>query len=688
MSLAVVRIITACLVSVIGTYLVDDSSGILGIRGEWSVTGVLLSGAWIISACLSVLGILTKNIWGAPLACLFTFSAVAFFSLAIPDDPLIAGTLTFCLSYLGAVSSAYARPPDQRLATQMISRIISHTSTMENWLSKYRRSYGHLLSVAILSSLFVFGFHATDTPWIRLITLLIIATSGLVSLRLLALMYWHGDKTHMALFFLFMVTLSFLLQGVWQGVLSEALIFLYFVGLFFYLTLQTPLLKEARESFQSAPAVFVLMSFAVLVGLGSLFLYLPDAAAPGTTIRLSEAFFTAISAACVTGLSVVDVNQAFSEFGQFVILVLMQVGGLGIMVLSTFAILAFGGKMGVRTERAFSDFIAFKGVKSTYQLIIFIVVSTILIEMVGATILTVGHIKAGMNLVDAASLGVFQAVSAFCNAGFSLTENSLTHLQSSPWMLLCYGTLIILGGFGFVSMFEMARRVLLGSQRGALSVQTKVVLAMTLLLVIGGGVLFALLEWTGALKELHYTDKIINSFFQSITLRTAGFHSVDLSLFGYPSVAIMLFFMFVGGAPGGTAGGVKVTTFATLIATLPTLLRQDNCVRMFSRTFPLNAVAKGSALIILSISTVGVLWFLLLLTQSHLDPVALLFEVFSATGTVGLSLGITDALGLGGQLIIACGMFVGRVGPLTLAIALAVDERSKVEYPSADIMIG
>ena len=173
-----------------------------------------------------------------------------------------------------------------------------------------------------------------------------------------------------------------------------------------------------------------------------------------------------------------------------------------------------------------------------------------------------------------------------------------------------------------------------------------------------------------------------------VTLRTAGFHSVDLATFGYPSIAIMLFFMFVGGAPGGTAGGVKVTTFATLIATLPTLVRQDNCVRLFSRTFPLSAVAKGSALIILSISTVGILWFLLLLTQSHLDPVALLFEVFSATGTVGVSLGVTESLGLDGQLIIACGMFVGRVGPLTLAIALAGDERSRVEYPSADIMIG
>ena len=210
---------------------------------------------------------------------------------------------------------------------------------------------------------------------------------------------------------------------------------------------------------------------------------------------------------------------------------------------------------------------------------------------------------------------------------------------------------------------------------------------MTAIFVVGGTVAFAALEWNGALASLETHDKISNSLFYSITLRTAGFHTVSPEAFSYASLVIMLFFMFVGGAPSGTAGGVKVTTFATLLATLPTLVRNDNRITIFARNFPLQTVAKSSALIILSFASMGVMWFLLLLSQDE-APMKLLFEVFSAMGTVGLTLGSTERLDTVGQIIIICAMFIGRIGPLTLAIALAQDTRSRINYPNADVMIG
>ena len=687
-TLAVVRVMTACLVAVVGSYLIDDVEGALGAKNEMSLSGVIMCFYWIISTVLSMIGLMTKRVWGAPLACIFMFFGAGVFSLAIPADPLMAGVFTFCLAYFGAVSAIYTRPLAMRDGLYRLSSIISQRDVLDNWLHKYRKPYSHILLTTIVVSLAVYGFQTISGHWISVMAQVIIVVTALISVRFLVLMYRHGDNPTLALLLLSMLVLAVGLRLVWSGVVSEALLFLYLSCLYVYFVIQTPTLKEIGKSFQSVPSLFILISFAGLVVLGTLFLYLPDAAAPGAHITLLDAFFTAISAACVTGLTVVDVNQDFSMFGQLVILIMMQAGGLGIMVLSTFAILLFGGKMGVRTEKTLSEFLSFKGVKSTYQLIIFIVLSTVAIEGIGAAILSYGHLQAGMDLAPAVRLGVFQAVSAFCNAGFSLTGDSLVHLQTSPMMLGCYAGLIILGGLGFVSMFEMIRRVMLGGIRAPLSVQTKIILSMSAVFVVGGGVLIALLEWNSALLHLDYGHKITNSFFQSITLRTAGFHSLDLESFRYPSMVIMLFFMFVGGAPGGTAGGVKVTTFATLIATLPTLIRHDNHVRIFSRTIPMDAVAKGSALIVLSLAVIGLLWFLLLITQPELPPMDLLFEVFSATGTVGLSLGVTESLGGVGRLIVACGMFVGRLGPLTLAIALAHDERSKVSYPRADIMIG
>ena len=575
-------------------------------------------------------------------------------------------------------------------STQLMSSAYEHAPAFEKWLFHYRRVSAHIIGFTAVLMTWVFSFEATELAAVLHPVRVMMVVSGLISLRMLYLMARYGGSRSLVLWLICALPMAYLSRGLWDGALSEAILLIYFSVIYGYLMSQSPVMRDSMESFQSAPAFFVLLSFALLIFLGTLWLSQPAALIEGAQVDFMSSLFTAVSAACVTGLSVVNIAQTYSGFGQLVLLILIQVGGLGIMVLSTFATIAFGGRLGVRTEKAFSEFFSQGGMKSTHQLIVFIVIATVLIEICGAAGLSYYHVThQGMEIGEAVKLGIFQAISAFCNAGFSLTEDSLSHLSGSPGPLIIYGILIVLGGLGFVVLFELVRA--LRSRRSfrlTLSMQTKIVLMMSTILVVGGAGLFAVLEWGGeAYEPLSAPEKILNSFFHSVTLRTAGFHTIAPDLFSYPSMVVMFALMFVGGAPGGTAGGVKVTTLAALLATLPTLLRNDHRVTFFSRRFSMQIIAKSSALIILSGATIGGLWFLLLLTQEG-DPVALLFEVFSATGTVGITLGVTSQLDLIGQMIITLGMFVGRIGPLTLAIALAHDERSRIDYPSAEIMIG
>ncbi|MCY4444342.1 MAG: hypothetical protein OXC44_06050 [Proteobacteria bacterium] len=690
---SVTRIATSCLISLLGAFLVDDPEGLLGVGGKYSLTGAVLSVFWITISVLAIIGFSFKLFWATSLAWLVMFSSVGVFALAMPVDTWLAGILVFYQAYLGAVTFMYARPLEPEGHSAFIGfsdRRLRGYNPYRVWMQNYAPALSHVVLISAISLLLTYGFKVTELKAVSNAIVLYAAVALLLTTRFLyMLIRYHPAFRTLGVILVILALSAISLFGVWGGILSQIFMFMYFITVLSFLVAENSTVRDILENFQSAPALLVLFSFAVLISLGSLFLYLPAASATGSSITFMQALFTAISATCVTGLTVVNISEVFSEFGRFVILGLMQVGGLGIMVLSTFATIALGGKLGVRTEKAFSEFFSRKGMKSTSQLIIFIVISTVIIELIGAAIIGYQHYHSvkDPSFYTSLKLGIFQAVSAFCNAGFSLTDDSLTHLHGSPVALAAYGVLIVLGGMGFVVLFELISRLFKRTHITPLSVQTKVVVVATVVFVVAGGVLFLMLEWDSALASLSLRDKIMNSFFHSITLRTAGFNTLPLELFTYPSFVVMLLFMFVGGAPAGTAGGVKVTTFATLLATLPTLIRNDNRVMLFSRNFSMQTVAKSSALIILSFSTIGVLWFLLLLTQD-LPPMLLLFEIFSASGTVGLTLGITDKLDLVGQVIIAIGMFIGRIGPLTLAIALASDDRSRINFPSAEVMIG
>ena len=688
-ALASSRIICSTAISILGVYLFNDSSNFLGASGEFTTTSIVLSIYWIISAILCISGLGLKQFWTMPLTCTSSSISALTFVLVMSEGPLLSGPIFLYQSYIAITSFLYERITSKSLTWKVQLSSFQNTNNIhELWLMKFRKACCHFIAVTNVLFLSVLGFKITTLSLITNATYVSVFISIIISLGYLYLRLRYSQSKQSTLIMLCLLILSIALLQVSHGAFSIVLLFLFFLSIVGCFILQSPLLKGNSEGFQSAPALFILLSISGLISLGTLFLCLPQSSATAASINFMHALFTAVSSVCVTGLSIVDINKQFSSFGVMIILILIQIGGLGIMVLSIFATIALGGRLGVRTEKAFSDFFLVKGVKSTNQLIIFIVISTLAIEIIGASFFFYDYYYIqNLDLGHSIKHSIFHAVSAFCNAGFSLNSNSLNGIYDSPWLLTIYGILIILGGLGFVVMLEIVGRLLKKPSGFGLSVQTKIVIIMTTILVFGGGVLLLLIEWDHAYQHLTINEKIFNSIFHSISLRTAGFHTIEIQNYTYGAWVIMLFFMFIGGAPGGTAGGIKLTTFAAILATLPALVQNNTRVTIFKKECSMQTVAKSSALIILSFSTIAILWFLLLITQQS-PPMDLLFEVFSAIGTVGLSSGVTENLNIWGQIVILLGMFIGRIGPLTLAIALAQDTKSKIIYPSADIMIG
>ncbi|MCW8141115.1 MAG: hypothetical protein KIT58_19615, partial [Planctomycetota bacterium] len=442
---------------------------------------------------------------------------------------------------------------------------------------------------------------------------------------------------------------------------------------------------EVLAYFYEHPALLTCASFAGLILLGTLLLSFPASAAPGARIDPLDALFTATSAACVTGLVVLDTPTAFSGWGHAALLLLIQAGGLNIMVLSTFAALALGRRLGLRGELALGQVLDLPVHRTATQLAVFIVVSTLAIEAVGAVLLGLWFAADGAPGLEAAWLGLFHAVSAFCNAGFALRSDSLVGLQRDPFALGVVGALVVLGGLGFSVMATAWLR--LRGERVPPSLQVRLVLAVsTGLLALGAGA-FALLEWDASLAGLGPLDKLTNALFQSAVARTAGFNSVDLGALERSTLLVVCALMLIGASPGSTGGGIKTTTFAVLVGTVLSAVRGGAPIVLFGRTIPV-ALAYRSAAVFLATAAVGFAGLLALLVTQPLPFEQLLFEVCSALGTVGLSVGATGALDAPGKLVVIALMFAGRVGPLTLVLLLGRPAQARVGYPDARLMIG
>ncbi len=427
------------------------------------------------------------------------------------------------------------------------------------------------------------------------------------------------------------------------------------------------------------PPILLMLSFILTIFVGTLFLLLPQATNPneGETTLLG-ALFTATSATCVTGLIVYDTGTHFSTFGQLIILLLIQIGGLGIMTISSALALIIGQKLSVRSESLIQNVVGESNKVDMISLVKSILLMTLFFEIIGALYLFFVFRGMHWNSAKAIYHSVFHSVSAFCNAGFSLYSDSLIQFRSNFNINFVITSLIILGGIGFPVINNIKNNISRKFRFSYLTLHTKVVLVTTIILIILGTAAFFISEYNGLMNGYSLKDRIYSSYFQSVTTRTAGFNTIDTTRLSKASVFMTIILMYIGASPGSTAGGIKTTTFAIIVLSALALVSGNRDVNVFKRKINENTIKRVMALISISLFLLSVFIFMLLITEKFsFDKIV--FEAFSAFGTVGLSMGITAHLTNIGKLIIIVLMYLGRVGPLTLIFALS-ETKPKINY--------
>ena len=444
------------------------------------------------------------------------------------------------------------------------------------------------------------------------------------------------------------------------------------------------------------PAALVIISFAFVICMGTSFLMMPFATTSGT-IPLVNAVFTATSALCVTGLIVVDTGTYFTQFGQWVILLLIQIGGLGVMTVSVALFLLIGKHISFRQRMVMQDTFAHTLRADILRIVKTICIFTCIAELAGTGLLLVRWWKE-YPLWDALYMSLFHAVSAFCNAGFSLFSDSMMNYRGDLLLNITISALIISGGIGFPVIYDLYSVGFRNQKRLKFSIQTKTTLVTTLILIVGGAGMFWCLEYTSLLQNSSITDQIMASFFQSITCRTAGFNTTDIAVLNDATLAMMIFLMFFGASPGSCGGGVKTTTLALIITFTWSRMKRKKRVSVFKKSIPTETITKSVSLLLISGAMIGLVLFLILLGEvgsGHADMMrqrqflAYLFETVSAFGTVGLSMGTTQGLSLWGKCWIIFMMFIGRVGVLTFSyIIIGNGLTNGIEYAEENIMIG
>ncbi len=436
----------------------------------------------------------------------------------------------------------------------------------------------------------------------------------------------------------------------------------------------------------------LVLSFTALIAIGTLLLTFPAATVTGNGTPLIDALFTATSATCVTGLVVKDTGGYFSFFGQLVILALIQLGGLGIMTFSASVAVLLGRRLAPGERRLVSEIVETPKDINIAQVVRYIFLFTLLAEGAGCLVLFLRWLLVFPTPAQAFYQALFHAVSAFCNAGFSLFPDSLVRYQNDIIVNLSFIILIVFGGLGFAVVHEIINRQTLrqGFRQTLrnLSVHSRLVLVTSGGLITIGAAVFFFLEYDRTLANLSLGTKLLASLFHSVTSRTAGFNTTPLTNLHPATLFLTIILMFIGASPGGTGGGIKTTTFAVLLLQLRNHLLKRNEIVVGHRAVPGDTVVKATTLTVSAVIVVTTVFFFLLLTET--TPFQqLLFETVSAFGTVGLSTGITAGLKTVSKLAIILLMFAGRVGPLTLAMAMATPKpHPPLAHPQARIMIG
>lgn len=433
----------------------------------------------------------------------------------------------------------------------------------------------------------------------------------------------------------------------------------------------------------------IVLSFLLVILVGTLLLCLPVSSANGTFTPPLNAMFTATSATCVTGLVVYDTFTHWSLFGQIVIISLIQIGGLGFLVFISMFSVFLKKKIGVYERRLLMQAEGNIRLSGAVVLLKRIVRGTFTFEAVGAVILAFRFCPK-MGLAEGIFNAIFHAVSAFCNAGFDLMGkykqfSSLSTFAEDPVVMITIISLVVIGGIGFLVWSDI---VTLKTKVKKYSLHTKIALSTTAILLIGSTLLFLLLEYNGVLKDFSFFDKIINATFLAVSPRTAGFNTVDLSALSSGSEVITDLLMLIGGSPGSTAGGLKTTTFAVLILSTIAAARHDTHPQIFKRRLPDDALSQATAILTIYV-VVSLVAVVIVSTIEKCDITTAAFEVISAIGTVGATKGLTPTLCGASKLIIMGLMFGGRVGGLSLMLSLAEKrENIPLDRPSEKILIG
>ncbi len=452
---------------------------------------------------------------------------------------------------------------------------------------------------------------------------------------------------------------------------------------------------KKRSRFKLSTSHLILLSFALAILLGSVLLVLPISSHSGESVSYIDALFTATTATCVTGLVTLPTISSWSIFGQIVILILIQLGGLGIITVISAIMLSLHRKMKLGDRILLQDAFNLNTLSGIGEFVKKVVIGTLIIEGLGALLYMLVFIpEFGAKGIW---ISIFTSVSAFCNAGIDIiSTNSLCDYATNPLINTVTSALIILGGIGYIVWWDIARVTKDIRKRGlkcfsSLTLHSKIAIFATLCLILLGGVLILLLEYNNPLTigELSFFDKLQVSFFQSITTRTAGFASIPQESLTDASAIVCILLMFIGGSPVGTAGGIKTVTIFILVATAISVIKNRNDTVLFKRTIQKQAVLKAIAVTTVSLATAIVSTILLSVTSdaSFMD---VLYEAVSATATVGLSRNLTPFLNIWGKIIIIITMYLGRIGPISLAIAFNIRKENPniIKNPTEIISVG
>lgn len=476
--------------------------------------------------------------------------------------------------------------------------------------------------------------------------------------------------------------------------------------LFSFLNLSNGLVRLLGR--RTNPSLILAVSFFVIILIGTGLLLLPRCTVEGVVLSWVDALFTSTSAVCVTGLVPVDVSATFTPMGLTVIILLIQVGGLGVMTLTSFFAMFFMGNTSLYNQLIVRDMVSSNSLGSLLSTLLYILGFTMVIEGAGMVSIWLGiHGTLGMSLEEELAFSAFHSISAFCNAGFSTLPGNLGNpmvMTGHNSLYISVSLLIILGGIGFPILVNFKDIVLYHLRRfwkfvrtlkldrhkkqHLYNLNTKIVLIVTLLLLVLGTLAVAAFEWNGSFAGMSVADKWTQAFFNATCPRTAGFSSVDLTSLSVQTILIYIFLMWIGGAAQSTAGGVKVNAFAVVVLNLIAVLRGTERVEVFGRELSHDSIRRSNATVVMSLGVLFLFIFVLSILEPKMSVMTLTFECVSALSTVGSSLNATPLLRDESKLLVALLMFVGRVGLITLMLGIVKQKKNtKYRYPSDDIII-